>query len=260
MKCLCLFAIAISFITFSDYVLADITPPAKLDQTEEKLEKLEKSFDGKIGVYAIDTNNQQIIAYRADERFPIQSTMKMISVAALLHLSESNKNLLQEKIHYTKNDLLTWSPVTKHYIESGMTLEQLGEAAVTYSDNAAINIIMKKFGGPKFSTDFAHSIGNNSYNVTHYDGYMNSNPENASDTSTPKDMGISVQKLLLGNALAKAQQQQLITWMRNAVTGYKTIRSGVPIGWVLRIKLEVVIMAYVTILALYGHHHASQLY
>ncbi len=175
--------------------------------------------------------------YRANEHFPVQSTMKMMGVAALLKQSENkNKDFLQEKIYYTKDDLITWAPVTKYHLDKGMTLESLAEAAVTYSDNAAINIIMKKFGGPKFSTDFAHSIGNKSYNVTHYDGYMNSNPKNSDDTATPKDMAISVQKLIIGDTLAKLQKQQLLTWMRNTVTSYKTMRYGVPIGFAVADK------------------------
>lgn len=228
-----LFLMFISLNTFSS---ANSLSANNTNQISEKLAKLESSFDGRIGVYAVNTNNGQIIAHRANERFPVQSTMKMIGVAALLKLSESDKNLLQEKTHYIKNDLSSWSPVTKHHVEDGITLKDLGEAAVTYSDNAAINIIMKKFGGPKFSTDFAHSIGNNSYNITHYDGFMNSNPKNSEDTSTPKDMAISVQKLLLGSALALAQQQQLLIWMRNTVTSYKTMRAGVPIGFAVADK------------------------
>ncbi len=202
-----------------------------------KVKQLESSFNGRIGIYAIDTNNNKIISYRDTERFPVQSTMKMIGAAALLKLSENkNKDFLQEKIHYTKNDLIEVCPVTKHYLDSGMTLEELAEAAVTYSDNTAINVIMKKFGGPKFSTDFARSIGNNSYNVTHYDGYMNSNPKNLDDTATPKDMALSVQKLIIGDALAKSQKQQLLTWMRNTVTSYKLMRSSVPIGFAVADK------------------------
>ncbi len=204
---------------------------------QEKLNKLESSFDGKIGIYAIDTSNNKILDYRANERFPIQSTMKVIGVAALLKLSEDkDKNFLQENINYTKDDLVYWCPVTKNYISSGMTLESLAEAAVTYSDNTAINVIMKKFGGPKFATSFAHLIGNKSFNVIHYDGYMNSNPKIVDDTSTPKDMAISIQKLTLEDALAKPQQQKLITWMRNTVTSYKTIKAGVPLGWAVADK------------------------
>ena len=168
----------------------------KSAEAQKKLANLEKMFDGKIGVYAINTNNNQIIAYRANDRFPVQSTLKLMGVAALLKESNKNKNSLQERIHYKKSDLIPWHPVTGQHVTNGMTLEELSEAAISYSDNTAINLIMKKFGGPKFVTDFAHSIGNKTFNVEHYEGNLNSNPQDQRDTSTPKDMAISVYPLI----------------------------------------------------------------
>jgi len=217
-------------------IISFISIPALADQVQENLENLEKTFDGKIGVYAIDTNNNQIIAYRADERFPVQSTMKLISVAALFKQSDSDKNLLQEKIFYTKKDLMFWHPVTGKYVNTGMTLEALSEAAISYSDNPAVNLIIKKLGGPEAITNFAYSIGNASFNVEHYDGELNSNPNDAQDTSTPKDMAISVQKLTLGNILTQDQRSQLVTWMRNDTVAYKRMRAGVPNGWTVADK------------------------
>lgn len=235
MKYLRLFVIVISF--FSVSVSLAGTQHSNLDQVQKNLEKLEKSFNGKIGVYAIDTSDSRIISYRADERFPVQSTCKLIGVSALLKKSEKDRELLQEKIHYTKNDLLFWSPVTGVYVsDNGMTLEALSEAAMSYSDNLAINLIMKRLGGPKIVSDFAHSIGNQSFNIEHYDGNLNSNPKNSDDTSTPKDMAISLQKLTLGDVLEKSQRTQLVTWMRNNTTSYKRMRAGVPMGWVVADK------------------------
>lgn len=227
MKYISLMVAAISFISISAF--SNIQPDKQLDT-------LEKNFDGKIGVYAINTNNNQIIAYRADERFPVQSTFKLIGVSALLKQSCSDRNLLQEKIHYTKNDLIFWHPITGKYLNSGMTLEALSAAAISYSDNPAINLIMKKLGGPKVITAFAHSIGNTTFNIEHYESNLNSNPKINQDASTPKDMAISVQKLTLGNILAQPLRTQLVTWMINNTTGYKRIRSGVPIGWVVADK------------------------
>lgn len=209
---------------------------ANLTQAQKKLDKLEKSFDGKIGVYAIDTNNNQILAYRADERFPVQSTAKLIAVSALLKQSNDDKEILNEKIHYTRNDLMFWHPVTGQYVSNGMTLQALSEAAISYSDNVAANLIMKKLGGPKFVTDFAHSIGNQSFNIEHYEGNLNSNPKDKQDTSTPKDMAMSTQKLILGKVLTPSQRTQLVEWMKNDTVGYKRIRSGVPMGWVVADK------------------------
>lgn len=203
---------------------------------QEKLDHIEKQFDGKIGVYAIDTTNNQTIGFRANERFPVQSTFKLIGAAALLKASSKNKNLLQEKIHYTKNDLLFWHPVTGQHIASGMTFEELTEATISYSDNPAINLIMKKLGGPKAITAYARTIGNKTFNIEHYEGELNSNPQNNSDTSTPKDMALSLQQLTLGNVLAKSHREKLITWMRNNTTGYTRIRAGAPAGWVVAEK------------------------
>lgn len=233
MKRLLLVIIAIYFVSVSSFAN---TQQVKSAQVQEKFKNLEKNFHGKIGVYAINTNNNQIIAYRADERVPVQSTMKLISVAALLKKSGSDKNLLQEKIHYTKNDLIPWHPITGKYDNSGKTLEVLSEAAISYSDNTAANLIIKRLGGPGAITDFARSIGNMSFNVVHYDGDLNANPNEKNDTVTPKDMAISVQKLTLGNVLSQTQRTLLVTWMRNNTTGYKRIRAGVPIGWVVAEK------------------------
>jgi len=227
MRHLLLLITVISFMSLSS--IADAQP-------QDKLQNLEKSFDGKIGVYAINTNNNQIIAYRADERFPVQSTLKLIGVSALLKNSNGDKNLLQEKIHYTKSDLISWHPITGKYSNSGMTLEALSAAAISYSDNPAINLIMKKLGGPQAVTDFAHTIGNRSFNIEHYEGNLNSNPNTMQDNSTPKDMAISVQKLLLGNVLTPSQRTQLVKWMRDNTVAYKRIRAGVPLGWVVADK------------------------
>jgi beta-lactamase class A len=225
--------ISFSLMSFSTFAN---TQQIKLTAPQELLQELESSFNGKIGVYAINTNNNQIIAYRANERFPMQSTFKLIAVSTLLQQSNSDRKRLKEKIHYTEDDLISWHPITGKYVKSGMSLEKLSEAAITYSDNTAINLIIKKLGGQKFITDFAHSIGNKTFNLVHYEPNLNSNPKYRDDTSTPKDMAISVKKLTLGNVLAKPQREQLVTWMMNSTTSYKRIRSGVPVAWVVADK------------------------
>ena len=184
-----LIIVVITFVNISAFANAQ---KANFISPKKKLEKLEKISGVKIGVYSIDTNSAKVISYRADERFPVQSTMKLIGVSALLKLS--------------------------------------------YKDNPAINLIMKKLGGPKSVTTFAHSIGNETFNVEHYEGNLNSNPRDKRDTSTPKDMATSLQKLTLNNILRGSQRKQLIMWMRNNTTGYKRIRAGVPNGWAVADK------------------------
>ena len=203
---------------------------------QPQLEALEKTFDGKIGVYAINTGNDQTIAYHAEERFPFQSTFKVMAVAALLKQSEINPSLLAEKIHYTNEDVIPWHPITGKYVNTGMTLKALANATIRFSDNPAVNLIMKKLGGPQVINHFAHSIGNSSFMLKHYENHLNSDPQKNEDTVTPKDMAISLKKLMLGAALAPPQRKLLVTWMKNNTTGNQRIRAGVPIGWTVADK------------------------
>lgn len=61
--------------------------------------------------------------------------------------------------------------------------------------------------------------------------YRNLKPR-GDDSSTPKDMAQSAQKLLIeNNVLSQENQHILRTWMMNNTTGYKKIRYGLPLGW-----------------------------
>ena len=45
-------------------------------QAHTGVKQIEKKYGVKIGVYAIDTNNNNVFNYRQNERFPFQSTVK----------------------------------------------------------------------------------------------------------------------------------------------------------------------------------------
>jgi beta-lactamase class A len=223
-------------LIMSGFVFADEIAPTTSAVAD--IQALEKSFGGKIGVYAIDTNSKTIVSYRANERFPVQSTLKLMGVAALLKQSEEGKISIHEKIHYTEKDLAAypWHPITGKYVRQGMSLEDLGEAAVSYSDNPAMNLIILHLGGTEFINQFAQSIGNHSFNVKHLEGQLNSDPNNPEDSSTPKDMARSIRKIVLGNALSPASRSKLLSWLENDKTGNQRIRAGTPNGWIVADK------------------------
>lgn len=228
MKFLSLIFTVLSLLTITTFA----TPqPIDTTQLTTKLAELEKSFDGKIGVYAINTNNKQVFAYHADDRFPMQSTLKWVTVTDLLDQAKQHPSLLQEKIQITKTDLMFWAPITGKYVGRSMTLAALAEAAITYSDNVAANLIIKKLGGPQAITEFAHATGNTIFNVKHYEGDLNSDPTNPDDTATPKGMALSLQQFMLGDVLKPVYRMQLFTWMTNNKAGYKRMRAGTPLGW-----------------------------
>ncbi len=208
----------------------------KRTSIHKELAGLEASSGGRIGIFAINIGNNTRLEYRARERFPLQSTFKIIGVAAILKQSMSDSNLLTQKMTYTKQDVVEWSPITQKRLVSGMSLSELCAATIMYSDNTAINLIMKKLGGPSAVTAFARSIGDDTFQLDSWEPELNSNPNNSRDTSTPKAMGNSLRQLALGNALASPQREQLQHWLKANTTGASKIRAGVPTGWIVADK------------------------
>lgn len=200
----------------------------------KKLEALEKSIDGRVGVYAINTANRGQFEYHADERFPMCSTNKVMGVAAILKKSMTVSDFLKQNVNYNKVELADYSPITKKHFGSGMTVAELCAAAIMYSDNTAINLLMKKLGGLDAVNVFAHSIGDNAFRLDRWEPELNTAiPGDLRDTTTPQAMGKSLQKLLLGDVLAPPQRKQFQVWLKNNTTGNSRIRAGVPKGWVV---------------------------
>ena len=119
----------------------------KNQATHKEFSQLEKKFDAQLGVYAIDTGTNETIAYRPNERFAFASTYKALAAGVLLQ--QNSIDTLNEVIKFTKEDLVDYSPITEKHIDTGMTLGEVAEAAVRYSDNTAGNILFHKIGGPK---------------------------------------------------------------------------------------------------------------
>lgn len=209
-------------------------PQDMQSQAQNKLAKLENSAHGRIGVFAINTANNYVIAYNAKKRFPLCSTNKVMGVAAILKESERHTGLLNKKIKYRKSDLIVWSPATKKHINSGMTITELGKAAITLSDNTAINLLMKEIDGPKGVTAFARSIGDETFTLDRWEPELNTVvPGDLRDTSTPEAMANSLRKLVLGHVLAPLPQELLKTWLIENTTGDARIRAGTPSNWLV---------------------------
>ncbi|MBR7988662.1 PenA family class A beta-lactamase [Burkholderia cenocepacia] len=208
---------------------ADAIAPAAAATT---LADLERDAGGRLGVCAIDTASGRVIEHRAGERFPFCSTFKAMLSAAVLAQSVERPGLLQQRVTYTKADLVNYSPVSEKHVGAGMTVAALCEAAIQYSDNSAANLLMKLIGGPAAVTAYARSIGDDAFRLDRWETELNTAlPGDPRDTTTPAAMAASLRVLTLGDALPAAQRAQLVAWLRGNKVGDKRIRAGVPAGW-----------------------------
>ncbi|MEC5258453.1 class A beta-lactamase [Bacillus amyloliquefaciens] len=196
--------------------------------TNQKFVQLEKKFDARLGVYAIDTGSNKTIAYRPNERFAYASTYKVLAAAAVQKPIEK----LNDVIRYTKEDLVTYSPITEKHLDTGMSLKEISEAAIRYSDNTAGNILLQQLGGPKGFEKSLKQIGDHVTKADRFETDLNSAiPGDIRDTSTAKALATDLKAFTLGNTLTTDKRTILTDWMRGNATGDELIRAGAPAGW-----------------------------
>ncbi len=203
----------------------------------DRLAALEAASGGRIGVAALDTATGATVSHRADERFPVCSTFKLLAASAILTRSASDTGLLERRIGYTRRDLAKYSPITTRHAGDGMTVAAICAAALQYSDNTAANLMLRLLGGPGAVTAFARSIGDERFRLDRWETALNDAvPGDPRDTSTPAAMMTDLRRAALGDLLGAPERNQLVAWMRGCATGGKRIRAAVPAGWLVADK------------------------
>lgn len=201
---------------------------------EQKLAALEQRSGGRLGVALIDTADGSQILYRGDERFAMCSTSKVMAAAAVLKQSESQHDLLNQRIEIKKGDLTNYNPIAEKHVGGMMSLSELSAAALQYSDNVAMNKLIAQLGGPQGVTAFARKIGDETFRLDRTEPTLNTAiPGDPRDTTSPRAMAQTLRNLTLGKALGDAQRAQLVTWMKGNTTGAASIQAGLPTSWVV---------------------------
>ncbi|TCS94995.1 class A beta-lactamase [Hazenella coriacea] len=209
-----------------------VQPKQQIKETTvtDDFAKLEEEFDARLGIFALDTGTKQTVTYRADERFAYTSTHKALAVGALLQ--QKSISDLNQRITYSQDDLVTYSPITEKYVNQGMTLKEICDASLRYSDNTAGNLILEQLGGPSGFKKSLVAMGDDVTNPVRIEPELNDvKPGETHDTSTPRALATSLQAFTIGDTLPTEKRELLVDWMKRNTTGDALIRAGVPKGW-----------------------------
>ncbi|MFF0435456.1 class A beta-lactamase [Streptomyces sp. NPDC004327] len=204
--------------------------PRSSAAADDVFARLEREFDARLGVYALDTGDGRVVAHRADERFAYASTYKALAAAAVVR--KNTPAGLGRVVRYTRDDLVAHSPVTERYVDSGMTLRALCDAAVRRSDNTAGNLLFRELGGPRGFQARLAALGDDITRAERYETALNeAAPGDLRDTSTPRALATALRTYALGDALDAEGRALLVDWLRRNTTGDRLVRAGVPAGW-----------------------------
>ncbi|WET82035.1 class A beta-lactamase [Amycolatopsis sp. QT-25] len=210
-------------------------PPPPSRQFHDRLMELEQKFDARLGVYALDTGSGGTVEHRADERFAFCSTFKGVAAAAVLQRNPLSH--LETRVSYSRNDLMKHAPVTGSHVATGMTIRQLCDAAVRFSDGTAGNLLLRDLGGPAELTAFTRSLGDT---VTRMDrvepNITEATPGDLRDTTTPRAFASDYREIVLGDTLTADKRDFLRDLLQRNTTGAERIRAGLPSGWTVADK------------------------
>ncbi|WNF30921.1 class A beta-lactamase [Streptomyces sp. C11-1] len=205
------------------------SPSAAKDPTRA-FAALEKEYTARLGVYAVDTGSGRTVAHRDGERFPYTSTFKALAAGAVLH--KHGLSGLERVVTYRREDLVDYSPVTEKHVATGMSLGDLCDAAVRYSDNTAGNLLFDALGGPRGLQTVLAGLGDDVTRMERRETELNEwSPGATRDTSTPRALAEDLRAFVLGDVLGRPERARLTQWLRTNTTGDELIRAGVPKGW-----------------------------
>ncbi|MEU2226377.1 class A beta-lactamase [Streptomyces sp. NPDC018347] len=215
---------------------ASAAPDARARAGQAELAELERRYGARLGVYALNARTGRTVAHRAGERFAMCSTFKAFAAAAVLR-DQGGRAPMDRVLHYPPHDSMANSPETDKHQATGMPVADVCAAAIRYSDNAAGNLLLREIGGPAGLTRFFRSLGDEVSRLDRWEPELNAAvPGDLLDTTTPQAIASVLERLALGGALAGADRERFVGWLKGNTTSGHRFRAGLPREWVVADK------------------------
>lgn len=197
---------------------------------DQGIADLESAHSVRIGV-AAGRWGQGSYAYRGGDAFPMCSLFKPLVVARLLRDHAYNDEFWKHRITFRGDQIVTDSIICDADEDRNMSVEELADAALRFSDNTAGNLLLELIGGPQQIGTYARTLGATSTRLDRWEPELNGAvPGDLRDTSTPSDIHTLYETLLLRDGLGTLGQARLRGWMLRNTTSGKRLGAAVPPG------------------------------
>jgi beta-lactamase class A len=240
---------------------------------ESQLSSIEANSKGKLGAAIVTPISAHF--HRKNERFSLQSVMKLMVSMAALDRVDRGLWKRDQKFTFRRSDLsLSHQPMSERLGTKGqitVTVAECIELTVTQSCSAAGDFLIRKMGGTQAVNSFLKKNGIIGMSVdrqerdlqTQIGGIrwrpefvdeakieaaykaVSSNGKDAAwkrymndkrDTTTPAAMVDLLRKLVTGKLLSASSTKYLLGVMERTETGPDRLKAGVPEGWTLSHK------------------------
>jgi beta-lactamase class A len=209
---------------------------------QRQIQKIAGSAQGRVEVACELPGTALDCDVHAHARPPMQSVFKLPLTMAVLHLAETEGWALDRPVQFAAGDLLpkgSYSPLQDKYPQAGVTvpLRELLRLAVSLSDNAAADVLLRLLGGPEVLNAYVASLGVSGFQQKDTEGAMHRN-EQLQYRNWFEPAG-AVQLLgRLGDhpPLNAEHMKLLLEWMTAAPRGTQRIQGLLPTGTIVMHK------------------------
>jgi beta-lactamase class A len=185
-----------------------------LQSLEQQLAYLTASKPGDHGIAALDLRTGEMVGVRADERFPMASTVKIAIAANYLAQVEHGRRSLDDLI-------------------AGRTAAQLMAAMILHSNNQATDLLLRDLGGPKRVQAWLDQRNVVGVRIDRtIAGLLSSKRDlyDVRDSSTPRAMVALLRRIDNAELLQPSSRDYLLGLMARCQTGKNRIRGLLPAG------------------------------
>lgn len=233
-------------------------------------QQLAAQSDGLVGICTQSIASAEPTCVNGDQKFPLQSVMKLVVSAAVMDLVDRQRLRLTDMIVVLPKDA---SPGPQEFADLvrakgglSVTVEELIRRAIVDSDSTSVDVLLEKIGGVAVVRDFlkrkkvegitidrderhlqADSVGLawqpeyadsvkfeaavSALPVEKRDAAWDFYLKDARDTATPLGMVGFLKALAVGLLISESSTKKLMTIMKATTTGQDRLMSGTPMGW-----------------------------
>lgn len=213
-------------------LLTSTSSYAQLIELEQKIKTIINDKKATVGVSILFDDNTSI-SINDGYRYPTMSVYKFYEALAILDSLNKKRLPLETEIFINKSDLLpkTHSPLRDKYPNGDikLSIKELLEYSICYSDNNACDILFKYIGGPEVVNKYVKDLKVNNISIIATEEVMNENSENQYLNWTVPSSSTSLLNLFLEkNLFPQIYKDFLINTLISATSGPNKIKGLLP--------------------------------
>jgi beta-lactamase class A len=199
-----------------------------------ELQEIERRHHVRIGLWRSGSLSSgsligKHLSHRGNDRFLMCSTSKALVVATVLS-KDHDGTLLEKELPVPSTGLIEHSPATSEHAGSTMTVRELSEAALSLSDNTAVNILTDHVAGHAEVNRFLRRLHDRTSRLDRDEPFLNER-SGVLDTTTPAAYASSFARILAGRTLSASHRELMAQWMLPNEEVPSLIAQSLPGSW-----------------------------